>query len=99
MNMYAPLSNLPLLIAEVFIALAVGAGIGTAHYFFLWRNVETLVSGGSVARALLLHLGRFLVTGAALYLVAHFGALPLSAALLGIIAARHMMVRRFGARR
>ena len=96
MSIFILPSDMVLLSIEVLIALAIGAGIGAAHYFFLWRNVEMLVSGGSFTRALLLHLGRFLATSAALYLMARFGALPLSAALLGIIGARRMMVRRIG---
>jgi len=97
MILAALVSNPPQLIAELLIGLAAGIAIGAAHYFLLWRNVERLTSNGSISHALALHLGRFLVTGAALYFVAHLGALPLAAALLGIIAARIIIGRRIGA--
>ena len=96
MTIFAPLSNPPLLIAELSIALAVGAGIGAVHYFLLWRNVQMLVSGGSMGRVLLLHMGRFLATGAALYVIARCGALPLGVAALGILGARIVMGRQIG---
>ncbi len=96
MNIFILPSNTPLLIAELAVALAIGAGIGAAHYFLLWRNVEMLVSGRSLRRAMALQIARLLATGAALYLVAEFGALPLGAALLGIVIARIIVVRRIG---
>ncbi|MGB8276865.1 MAG: ATP synthase subunit I [Methylovirgula sp.] len=85
-----------LLLAEIAAALALGAAIGAAHYLLLWRSVELLVSGGSAWRAAALHIARFLMTGAALYFVARFGALPLAAALLGIMSARIVIGRRIG---
>lgn len=96
MTIFVPLSNLPALVAELSIALAVGAGIGAAHYFLLWRNVQILLSGGSMGRALLLHLGRFLATGAALFVIVRGGALPLGVAALGIMSSRIVMGRRIG---
>lgn len=96
MTSFAPLPNTPLLIAELSIALALGAGIGAANYFLLWRNVQMLVSGGSMGRVLFLHMGRFLATGAALYGVARCGALPLAVAALGIMGARIIMSRQIG---
>jgi hypothetical protein len=97
MILAALVSHPPRAIIALLIGLTAGVAIGAAHYFLLWRNVERLTSDGSVSQALAPHLGRFLVTGAALYFVARLGALPLAAALLGIIGARIVIGRRIGA--
>ncbi len=84
------------LLAEIAVALGLGAAIGAGHYLLLWRTVDLLVSGGSAWRAAALHIMRFLMTGAGLYFVARFGALPLAAALLGVMSARIVIGRRIG---
>ena len=90
-------SSMPLLIVEIMSGIAIGAGIGATHYYLLWRNVEMLVSSQSLKRAMALQIIRLFLTGAALYLIARFGALPLVAAALGLVGARVVVVRRIGA--
>lgn len=91
-------SSIPLLILEVVAGFAVGAGIGATHYYLLWRNVEMLMSSQSLKRAMALQIIRLFLTGAAFYLIARFGALPLVAAALGLVGARMLVVRRIGAK-
>jgi F1F0 ATPase subunit 2 len=73
--------------------LAAGSAVGAFHFLMLRRSAGMLAAGSSLPAALALHLVRFPVTAGALVLVAHHGALPLLAAMLGILAARTAVVR------
>jgi F1F0 ATPase subunit 2 len=82
------------------LALAVGcftAGtiIGAAHFLSLRWNVRMLTAGRSWLPVVALQLGRFAIMAVVLALITRtFGALPLLATALGILAARTVIVRR-----
>jgi hypothetical protein len=73
--------------------LALGGVIGTLHFLTLRTSARLLAAGPSLAAGLALHLIRFPVTAGALILIVRHGALPLIAAMLGILAARTAVLR------
>jgi F1F0 ATPase subunit 2 len=81
------------MIFQVFGWLLAGALLGSFHFLTLRRNVHMFGSG----RALLpfgLQLLRLAMVAAALTIIARsFGALPLLAAALGLLAARTVVLR------
>lgn len=81
------------------IALGLIAGVlaGGVFYATLWWNVRAWAEGGSPVRVLVVQLARLAIVAAVLVAVARLGALPLLAALLGIIATR-LVATRFVAR-
>ena len=89
-------SQILLIATEIIVALVAGTGIGFAHFGLLRRNVDLIVVDGSVGRAIALHLARFAVTGVALYCAARFGALPLVAVTIGLLAGRQIAMRPNG---
>jgi hypothetical protein len=89
-------SQILLIATEIIVALVAGTGIGFAHFGLLRRNVDLIVVDGSVGRAIALHLARFAVTGVALYCAALFGALPLVAVMIGLLAGRQIAMRPNG---
>ena len=75
--------------------LAAGTVIGAAHFLSLRWNLRMLAAGRSVLPAAAVQLARFAALGIALAVIVRtFGALPLLAATLGILAARTVIVRR-----
>jgi len=84
----------------VALGLAVGAGalIGAVHYLSLSFTVRQFVEPTGLMPALMVQIGRFAVTGAALAVIAQFGALPLLMATAGVLAARTVAVARLGVR-
>lgn len=85
------------LAATLVIALVVGAALSWVYFQALWATVRQLPvrhrPGLWIAASLVLRLG--LILGAFVWL-AHWGSWPaLVAGLLGFIAARTVMVRRF----
>ena len=79
--------------------LAAGALIGAFHFLTLRWNVQMFAAGRSLPLALTGQLVRFAFTAGLLAVIASgFGALPLLAATVGILAARTAVVQ-LGARR
>jgi F1F0 ATPase subunit 2 len=75
--------------------LSVGMVIGTAHFLSLRWNVRMLTAGRSLLPVVAVQLGRFAAMVVVLALITRtFGALPLLAAALGILAARTVIVRK-----
>jgi N-ATPase, AtpR subunit len=73
--------------------LAIGGLVGAFHFLTLRRSARMLATGSSLSVGLVLHLIRFPVIAGVLVLVAQYGALPLLAAMLGILAARSAVLR------
>jgi F1F0 ATPase subunit 2 len=78
--------------------LAAGALIGAFHFLTLRTSARMLAAGSSLPAALALHLTRFVVITGALTVIARYGALPLLAAMLGLLAARTAVIN-YGAPR
>lgn len=68
--------------------LATGGLVGAFHFLTLRRSTRMLAAGSSLLPGLALHLVRFAITASALALIAGHGALPLLAAMLGVLASR-----------
>ncbi len=80
-------------------ALAFGAGIaiGILHFRLLWWNARLFVRAGSALAATALQLARFGVLGLVLFVMAKSSAAVLLAGGLGLLIARHIVIRRIGA--
>ncbi len=77
--------------------LAAGAVIGGVFFLSLRWNVRMLTTGRVMLPVIAVQLARLACISAALTVIAiYFGALPLLAATMGILAAR-TIVTRFGA--
>lgn len=75
--------------------LAAGIVIGAVHFLSLRWNVQMLTAGRSLLPVVAVQLGRFAGMALVLALITRtFGALPLLAAALGILAARTIIVRK-----
>jgi F1F0 ATPase subunit 2 len=75
--------------------LAAGTVIGAVHFLSLRWNVRMLTAGRSLLPIVAIQLGRFAVLAMVLALITRtFGALPLLAAALGILAARTVIIRK-----
>jgi hypothetical protein len=75
--------------------LTAGAGIGAVHFLSLRSNLQMLTAGRTLLPIVAVQLARFAGIGAVLAAIAiYFGALPLLAATLGILATRTLIVRR-----
>ena len=83
-------------IAVAALFLMLGAGAGIVHFGAIARDAEWLVRGGPAIRAVVLRIGRLVLTGAVLVLAARQGWVVLLAAVIGFMAARHHMIRRLG---
>jgi N-ATPase, AtpR subunit len=74
--------------------LAAGIVIGGFYFLTLRWNVRMVVAGGSLLPAIVVQLGRFAAIGIVLAFIAgYFGALPLLAATVGVLAARTVFTR------
>ena len=74
--------------------LAAGALIGTLHFLMLQWNVSMIAAGQSLLLPLGIQLIRFALIAAVLAAITRsFGALPLLAATVGILAMRIAIVR------
>ncbi len=82
------------LLAVAALAFLGGAFLGAAWLHLLGRSVAALTNGGSLVRVVLLTLARLAVAGAALWLVAMQGALPLLVALAGFATTRLLLLGR-----
>lgn len=87
---FAP--NAPLAAAPLFLAAGLLAGLG--HLALLRRNVALLLQPRGLAPAVLLQLLRFGLLGLVLLVLARHGAVALLAGALGVVAARHVVLRR-----
>ena len=76
--------------------LAAGRLLGFVHFAVLRRNAE-LYLARSLMRGIGVHLLRFAILGLALLLLARLGAGALLSGALGLLAARHLLLRRTGA--
>jgi F1F0 ATPase subunit 2 len=76
-----------------------GAGIvlGLLYFRGLWWNVRFFTEGGGAGRAALMMAGRFLLLGSALTLASLEGALPLLSVAAGVLLARPLATRCWGA--
>jgi len=75
--------------------LAAGAGLGTVHFLSLRWNLRMLAAGRALLAVAAVQLTRFVTVGILLAAITiYFGALPLLAATLGLLAARTVIVRR-----
>jgi F1F0 ATPase subunit 2 len=88
-------ASLPLLVIKLCAAGLVGAVVGYGYFTALWWNV-VLIDRGSTGRALLLLAARVAVLALTLLILVRFGALALLAGAGGLLAARHVLVRRIG---
>jgi F1F0 ATPase subunit 2 len=84
----------PTLIAHAMLFVGAGAMIGAMHFTFLRWNAQLFISSGPVWHAVALQLARMMVTSAALLGCAYAGALPLVAALAGLLLARQFTLRK-----
>ncbi|CAN5678223.1 hypothetical protein BH11PSE1_BH11PSE1_13110 [soil metagenome] len=74
--------------------LLVGAGLGAIHFGGLRRAAEMITGERSVLRILGLLIGRWVLLGAGLALGAVQGGGPVVVMALGVLVARHVIVRR-----
>jgi F1F0 ATPase subunit 2 len=82
--------------SSIAVQLALGLTVGTlagAWHFMSLRWNGPLFAEGRAAAALALQVARFTLTGALLWMLAHFGALALLAGLAGILLARAIAMR------
>lgn len=86
-------------VGHIAAGLVIGVCVGIVHFRLLKRYADACVTGGSLTEAMSLLIARVGATSFALYFVAHLGALPLIAALIGILAAQRMTIHRSGAAR
>jgi hypothetical protein len=73
--------------------LAIGALVGAFHFLTLRRSAWMVATGSSLCAGLVLHLIRFPIIAGVLVFIARYGALPLLAAMLGLLAARAAVLR------
>lgn len=73
--------------------VAAGFAFGAAYFAALRRTVEIHCRGAGALRVAALTLGRLVAATGFFVFVAHWGALPLLAALAGLLAVRAFAVR------
>jgi F1F0 ATPase subunit 2 len=93
------LADHQLAMSLIAIAVSFAAGLlaGAFHYLTLWWNVRLFTAGGSALKAVAIQLARLALIATVLIVVTRFGALPLLAAMLGLLASRAVALRRVGA--
>ena len=80
-------------LAEAALALLLGTGAGWL-FFRTLRQVADGYVAGEFGRSIALQLGRIAGLAALLYAIAQLGALPLLSFAAGLLAARHLVLRR-----
>jgi hypothetical protein len=80
---------------HVLFGLAAGGLLGFMHFATLRRNAA-LYLARSLVPGVGLHLLRFAILGAALFLLTRLGADALLSGMLGLLAVRHLLLRRTG---
>lgn len=73
----------------------VGFCLGMIHFGSLWWNVRAWIGGG-VVRAAIAQILRFALVAVVLFGLAKLGATALPCGALGLLAARALVLRRFG---
>ena len=86
----------PLAIALFF---AAGAALGAVYFLLLAWTVDLLGGQGGAMRVVPLYLLRLALAIGAFWAIAQQGALPLLISLLGFLAARFAVQRRYGSSR
>jgi F1F0 ATPase subunit 2 len=81
---------------HILLGFAVGAPLGLVHFATLRWNTG-LYLGKGPALGLGLQVLRLAVLGTVFFLLARLGAVMLLSATLGLLAARHLLLRRTGA--
>jgi hypothetical protein len=79
--------------ARIAIFALLGAGAGTLHFVLLRRNVDLIVTGGSVLKAAATTMIRFVLTMAVFVAAAIFHGAAVAWMLAGFVAARMTAVR------
>lgn len=74
-----------------------GLGVGAVHFYGLWRVSNRITGGGRTLSTIVLLIGRWIVLIAFLALAGLEGAAPLLFLGLGVLFARHRIMRRVGA--
>lgn len=87
---------LPPLATQLVIGLTLGMVAGAWHFLSLRWNWP-LFATGKTAAALALQLARIALTCAVLLVLARIGALALLAGMAGVLLARRIALRRYGA--
>lgn len=82
---------LPLALTACFLG---GVLLGLAYFRALRVTADLIARGGSAVLATALTLGRLALLCAGFFIAARVGALALLAALLGVLVAKGLMVRR-----
>jgi len=96
-QLYATEHDMFMLVLKTTAWLPIGGLIGTSHYVTLRWNAHMLATGSSMAAAIAVQLFRLAIIAGVLTIVTRqYGALPLLAATLGLLASR-MAVLRLGA--
>lgn len=80
---------------QILIGLGAGIALGVVHFATL-RRVARLYAEGGAGVPLALQLARLLILGAVLFGLAKIGAPALLAGAIGLLLARHVVVRRLG---
>ena len=81
--------------AQAALGFAAGAIVGVPYFAALWWNTRFFTSG-LVGRAVALQIGRISVAVVALTLLAWLSITALTAGVFGFLAARPLVLRRFG---
>jgi F1F0 ATPase subunit 2 len=82
-----------LMAGHVIVGLVVGTLAGFIHFTTLHWSVRLLTSG-TAGKALAVQLCRLGLVAAVFILLAHWGAATLLSAALGLLLARHVVLRR-----
>lgn len=77
------------------VGFTVGAVAGLGYFFALWRTIGLLVQGGAL-KALATQLARFAALAVVFFALAKLGAVALLSGALGLLLARHLLLRRLG---
>ena len=86
-------ARLPEILGQAAPFVLLGALIGAGYFAVLRLNVACYLSGRSLGPAVALHLGRLLLAGIGFALIAPAGAVPLLAALCGLVLARAVVLK------
>jgi hypothetical protein len=81
---------------EVLAFAGIGALVGGLHFTTLRWNTRLFLTAGNAWRAVAMQLARMAVTASALFACALAGAIPLTAALAGMLLARRVVSRKGG---